>query len=86
MQQDTLYRVTRNMPLPSGESILTVSENKKQLIKLICESLSYDTNKYRGRLFVTGQKKSPVEISKGVVSIREDMSISHQEGDHSASF
>ena len=24
---------------------------------------------------------SPIEISKGVVSIREDMSISHQEGD-----
>ena len=28
-----------------------------------------------------GQKLSPVEISKGVVSIREDMSISHEEGD-----
>ena len=74
------------MSLPSRESILTVSEDKKQLIKHICESLSHDQhfheiNKYWGRLFVTGQEMPPVETSNGIVSIRKDMSISHEEGD-----
>ena len=71
------------MPLP----IITASENKKQLTRLIIvDSISqykefHEYNKYMGRLLVTRHGVTPMEISNRLVTMREDMTISHAEGD-----
>ena len=81
-----VYQLSPNTPLPSQKAVLTVSENKKQLIQIICSSLVEDvafhsqhTNMHK--LVVTGSDV-PKEIYQGVVIERRDIATSHEEADN----
>lgn len=80
-----VYQLSENTPLPSQKVVLTVSENKKQLMAIICQSIISDlpfhaytaTNK----LVITGDDV-PTEIHRGVVISRHDIATSHEEADN----
>lgn len=67
--------------------VLTVTENKKQLINIICSELKGDTSFHRDhihkhKLVITSQDKTPIEISNGgVILSRSDMATTHEEAD-----
>ena len=65
--------------------VLTVTENKKQLIN-ICEELQTDKDfidsfSHEHTLLITGEG-DPVEITRGRVIPRPDISTSHEEADN----
>ena len=65
--------MSANGPLPPQKQVLTVSENKKQLIQIFVETVVDETvvpGEYRSRLIITGQEESPVEIAAAGVVIR----------------
>ena len=83
-----VHRLALDIPLPPQKVVLTVSENKSQLMEIICEDLTRDTTFHRDytmtyKLVITSScNNTPVEISYGGVVIhREDMSTSHEEAD-----
>jgi len=94
-----VHQLRLSTPLPS-QVILTVTENKRQLIDDICSQLIRDetfhsNHTHQYKLVVannvapgqpqcgTGKDGAPIEISHGgVVIIREDMAISHEEGNN----
>ena len=83
-----VHRLALDTPLPPQKVVLTVSENKSQLMEIICEELTRDTTFHRDytmthKLVITSScDNTPVEISYGGVVInREDMSTSHEEAD-----
>lgn len=80
-----VYQLSINAPLPPQKQVLTVSENKKQLIRIIVETLVSDAvvpGGYKSRLVITGQEYTPIEISpNGVVIRREDLKTTHEEAD-----
>ena len=54
--------------LPPQNQTLNISENKKQLIHIICEDLKSDIGVlggYSHKLVITGQDEVPVELSPG---------------------
>ena len=68
--------------LPTQKSILTVSQNKAQLIDLLCEDLvSHKEEFQRHRLVVTGKLSVPVELNKGLLIKRYDMETTQEEAD-----
>ena len=67
--------------LPSQKAILSVSRNKKQLIDLITEELVSNKDDFNRKLVITGNHPTPVQIVHGVLSQREDMTITHEEAD-----
>ena len=74
---------------PSSQKVtLTITENKKQLIDIICKDLQRDTdfhrkNKEKYQLVITGQEKTPVEISSGGVVIqRHYIATTHEKADN----
>ena len=75
-------------PLPTQKVTLTITENKKQLIDIICNDLQRDTdfhwkNTEKHKLVITGREKTPVEISSGGVVIqRHDIVTTHEEADN----
>ena len=88
-QKDAKYfNLCPTVPLPSQKVTLTITQNKKQLIDIICKDLQSDTDFHRKntekhKLVITGQKKSPVEIScSGVVIQRHDIATTHEEADN----
>ena len=67
--------------------MLTVSENKKQLMSIICSNIVRDEsflsqNTGRHRLAITGSENTPTEIHMAVVLQREDMKTPHEEADN----
>ena len=66
-----VFQLSFNSPLPSQEQILTVSENKRELIHIIVETLVAEAivpGNYPSRLIITGQEPTPIEIAPhGVV-------------------
>ena len=82
-----VHQLNVNTQLPPQKVVLTVTENKKQLIDIICSELKGDTAFHRDhihkhKLVVTSQDKTPVEISNGGVIInRSDMDTTHEEAD-----
>ena len=67
--------MTPSTPIPAQKAVLTVTGNKKQLIKLICEDLQSDEDfvqNHTHTLLITGQEES-IEISKGIVIERQDL-------------
>ena len=76
-----------NTQLPPQKVVLTVTENKKQLIDIICSELKGATaflrdHIHKHKLVITSQDKTPVEISNGGVIInRSDMDTTHEEAD-----
>ena len=70
-----VYKLSANSLLPPQKQILTVAENKKQLIQIIVETLISEgvvPESYQSRLIImyTGQEYTPIEIAPGGVVIR----------------
>lgn len=79
-----VFQLSANAPLPPQKQVLTVAENKKQLIKIIVATLVAEAvvpGGYRSRLIITGQEDTPIEIAPDGVIIREDMKTTHEEAD-----
>lgn len=81
------HRLRPDSPLPPQHVILTVTENKVQIIDIICQQLLervahlQTTGHVECKLFVTGSKPVPKEVHKGVQIQRNDMQTSHEEAD-----
>ena len=60
-QATRVHSLNRAMPLPSQKVVLTVTENKQQLIRIICEELERDQEFQRNtsdhKLLITGDKR-----------------------------
>lgn len=73
-------------PLPPQKVVLGVTENKKQIIHLICKDLLQDLvfncNTGLHKLFLTGPEDIPFEISLNGVAKRHDMVTSHEQADN----
>ena len=61
--------------------VLTVSSNTMQLIDLILTELIYHKDMLNDKLVITGNDPVPIQINQGVVSRRDDMTITHEEAD-----
>ncbi len=67
--------------------LLSVTENKKQLIHILCNELKDDTlfhqeHTQKHKLVITGKDKTPIEISNGgTVIYRRDMDTVQEEAD-----
>ena len=65
-----------------------LSHSKKQLIDIICKDSQHDTdfpqeNTEKHKLVITGQDKTPVEISVGGAIIhRYDIATTHEKAEH----
>ena len=83
-----IFKLSPTAPLPSQKLALTVTENKKQLINIICDNILNDTdfiqkNTTKHKLMITGQDKTPVEVScSGTIVERADMATTHEEADN----
>ncbi len=67
-----VFQLCPTAPLPSQKVTLTITQNKKQLIDIICKDLQSDTdfhgrNTGKHKRVITGQEETPVEISCGGV-------------------
>jgi len=65
-----VYQLTPSTPIPAQKAVLTVTGNKKQLIKLICEDLQSDEDFVQNHtqmhtLLITGQEET-IEIGKAL--------------------
>ena len=80
-----VFQLSANGPLPSQKQVLTVSENKRQLIHIIVEALLAEAvvpGRCSSRLIITGKESTPIEIAPcGVVIRREDIKATHEEAD-----
>ena len=80
-----VYQLSLMSPLPSQKVALTITQNKKQLIDIICKDLQNDAyfqeNTGTHKLMITAQEKSPTEISCGVVIQRHDIATTHEKAD-----
>ena len=82
-----VHKLQLNTKLPPQKTVLTVTENKKQLINLIVNVLIEDelfhAYTQSHKLIVIGEDAAPFEISNGGVVIRRaDLSTSHEEADN----
>ena len=78
-----VYQLTPLHQSLTRKQCVTVTSNKKQLIKLICKDLQSDKNFIKSHtqkhtLLITGQKKT-IEINKGIAIERRDLYTSHEE-------
>ena len=76
-----VYSLRPTAKLPSQKVVLTVSSNTKQLIDLILTKLIYHTDMLNGKLVITGNDPVPIQVNQGVVSRRDDMTITREEAD-----
>ena len=80
-----VFQLSANGPLPSQKQVITVSENKRQLIHIIVEALVAEAivpGRYSSRLIIIGQEPTPIEIApRGVAIRREDIKTTHEEAD-----
>jgi hypothetical protein len=83
-----VFQLSSTAPLPSQKLTLTVTQNKKQLIDIICKDIQQDTkflqkNTENHKLVITGQDKTPVDIGYGgVITQRNDIATTHEEADN----
>ena len=74
-QASRRHRLTPSTPQPAQSVVLTVTENKQQIIDTICEQLREKGKTHEATmkhsLLVTGPSSIPVEIFKGVAIDRE---------------
>ena len=74
------HRLTLTMPLPPQKVLLTVTQNKIQIVAALQKEK--DQFKLCGhKLVVTGRDPIPVEINKGVVIRRCDLKTMQEEAD-----
>ena len=74
-----MYSLRPTAKLPSQKVFLTVSSNK--LIDLILTELIYHKDMLNGKLVIIGNDPVPIQINQGVVSRRDDMTITYEEAD-----
>ena len=83
-----VFQLSPTAPLPSQKICLTITQNKKQLIDIICKDLQTDqdfhsSSTQKHKLMITGQQEAPVEISfGGIVIQRCDIATTHEEADN----
>lgn len=76
------HKLDLHTPLPAQKVVLNVTENKLQLIKLICTYIKEHAELLaNNRLVVTGQDPTPIEVSNGKVTLRHDLRTTHEEAD-----
>ena len=79
------HKLSLQTPLPPQKVVLTVTENKIQLIDIICDQLVeiYQAEHVQDahRLVRTGKKVVPVEVFKGIAINRNDLKTFHEEAD-----
>ena len=77
------HTLSLHTPLPSQKVVLTVSENKVQLIALLCQHIISHCHMLptSHRLVVTSQDPTPFEVNQGVILQRHDMRNRHEEAD-----
>ena len=81
-----IHHLTTATILSAQKVVLTVTENKKQLITIICKELQTDKDfidsfSHEHTLLITGEG-DPVEITRGWVTPRLDISTSREEADN----
>ena len=78
-----VFQPSPTSPLPSQKPTSTVTQNKKQLINIICQHLqSYAGFITKHKLVITSQDDTPVELGPGGVPIQlHDMATLHEEAD-----
>ena len=85
-QISRVHQLTTSMPIPPQKVILTIPENKRQLISLIVEDLCDNTNfpetSNIRRLVVTGEDPVPIELTSTARINREDLRTNHEEADN----
>ncbi len=77
------HQLTMVTPLPPKNVCLTVTQNKVQLINLICVYLreGQPLLPRNRQLVVTGTEPTPVEICDGSIKERPDIRTTHEEAD-----
>lgn len=81
-----IYQLSLFSPLPSQKAVLTVTENKRQLIKLICNELVHDKEYLKPltsqkKLVLTGEEVNPYEVTEFNTIRRTDLATNHEEAD-----
>ena len=78
------HKLELKMPLPAQKIVLTVTENKTHMIKIICSYIIDHPellSETRSRLIVTGPDPTPFEVSGGKVRRRHHLRTTHKEAD-----
>jgi len=77
--------LTEQTPLPSQHVVLSVTQNKKQLISIICERLIANAMKWTmhsgHRVVVTGEAETPTMVCQGTISQLDALTTTHEEAD-----
>ena len=79
-----IHQFTLNTVLPPQKVVLTITENKLQLIKLICEYFVDNAHRFAHMdhtLILKGESDVPIAIRSGVTIQRPDLISSHEEAD-----
>ena len=81
-----VHQLTTVMPIPLQKVVLSIPENKRQLIGLIVDDLCSNTvfpeTTTIRKLVVTGEDPVPVELTSAVTIKREDLRTNHKEADN----
>ena len=77
------HRLSLTTPLPPQLVALTVTDNKVQLIDIICQHLTAVTQETAldHKLVITGKENTPVETYKGELHEHDDLRTTHEEAD-----
>ena len=77
------HMFTMSTPLPPQKVYLTVTENKVQLIELICQHLISITQEQPldRKLVITGKDPTPIEVLRGAQRELSDFRTTHEEAD-----
>ena len=86
-QASRVHQLNLAMQLPPQNVVFTVTDNKRLLIKVICDELIQDEHFHQKhtkthKLIVTGEDDIPSEVHKGIVVERADMITTHEEADN----
>ena len=77
-----LFTLSSKTRLPAQSVVLTVSENKAKLIRLIIEDLILHKDEIRDhKLIVTGENTHPIELFHGQKILRNDLETTQEEAD-----
>lgn len=83
-RQHSLTLNTLNTPLPTQKMLLTVTDNKVQLIALIMGCIKDNAHSLvhvASKLVLTGPDTFSMEINKGIAIKRLDLATQHEEAD-----
>ena len=83
---ETKFHLQKNTKLPAQKNILSSINNKKQIIKIICDELieerlfAFDVTGHR--LIVTGEDPCPIEVYRNEMKYPHDLISHHEEADY----